>query len=180
MTKYLLIALLFASCGSQNNDTPAASNADSAAATANAVDSAANIPIENIVIKTGFHEQIDLDKETFTVYFRNLTSKEYKFTLTDSDKVAIANMARECELASLKDSIHVDDKCTFFPKVMTRFSYTAGGNQVKVVIDEYCDKHPFFKRSLPENIQTFLTFVHKMIRVKPEVAKAAKTDISYM
>jgi hypothetical protein len=161
----LLIAMLFA-CNPKSNGT--------------ATDTTANkTPIEKITVKLGFHEKIDLDKETYTVYFRDLTAKEYKFRLSDTDKTEIANMAQQCGLGQLKDSIAVKDNCRMFPKVMTEFSYYAGGNKVKVIIDEFCDEHPLFKRELPKNILTFLTFLHKKIRIKPEVATAAQTDIIY-
>jgi hypothetical protein len=166
IVSFFLIAMLLA-CNPKSNGT--------------ATDTAAtdNTPIEKITVKLGFHEKIDLDKETYTVYFRNLTAKEYKFTLSDTDKAEIAKMARQCGLAQLKDSTHVEDKCQMFPKVMTEFSYYAGGHKVKVIVDEFCDEHPLFKRQQAEKIQNFLTFIHKMVRIKPEVATAAQTDITY-
>lgn len=159
MVKYFLIAILFA-CSPKSNDK--------------------DIQIQKIIVKTGHHDKIDLEKETYTVYFMNGTSYDCKFTLSDQDKADISKMAQVCGLAKLTGDIKVEDNCDRFPKVYTKLSFTAGGNNVQVTIDGSCDEHPLFKQGESEDILKFLEYLHKKIASKPEVIKAPKTDVMYM
>jgi hypothetical protein len=157
--RFFLIAMLFA-CSPKSNDK--------------------DIQIQKIIVKTGHHDKIDLEKETYTVYFMNGTSYDCKFTLSDQEKKDILKMAQVCGLAKLKGTIQVEDKCDMFPKVYTELSFSAGGNNVQVSIDGGCDQHPLFKQGESEDILKFLTFIYKKIAAKPEVVRAPKTDIHYM
>lgn len=159
MVKYFLLAMLFA-CNPKSNDK--------------------DIQIQKIIVKTGHHDKIDLEKETYTVYFMNGTSYDCKFTLSDQEKMDILKMAQVCGLAKLKGDIQVEDNCQMFPKVYTKLSFYAGDNKVQVSIDGGCDKHPLLKQGEAEDILKFLEFLHKKIASKPEVVKAPKTDIHYM
>jgi len=139
-----------------------------------------DIQIQKIIVKTGVSYKIDLEKETYTVYFMNGTSYYCKFTLSDKEKKDISNMSQECGLARLTGNVQVEDKCQMFPKVFTEMSFYAWDNNVQVSIDESCDKHPFFKKRESEDILKFLKFLRAIVSSKPEVIKAPKTDIRYM
>ncbi|WP_167289183.1 hypothetical protein [Paraflavitalea devenefica] len=139
-----------------------------------------DIQIQKIIVKTGAHAKIDLEKETYTVYFMNGKSYDCKFTLSDQEKTDIFKTAQVCGLAKLKGTIQVEDNCDMFPKVYTKLSFIAGSNNVQVSIDRGCNKHPLFKQGESEDIIKFLTFLHKKIASKPEVVRAPKTDIRYM
>lgn len=130
-----------------------------------------DIQIRKLIVKTGHHEKIDLEKETYTVYFMDLTSYDCKFTLTDKEKMDIVKMAQDCGLTKLKGNVRIEGKCDIFPVVMTEMSFDAGNNHVQLSTDG-CDNH--------SKIEKFLSFLHKTISSKPEVVKAPKTDIRYM
>ena len=159
MVKYFFIVMLFA-CNPKSNDT--------------------DIQIQKITVKMGMSYKIDLEKETYTVYFMNGTSYDCRFTLSDKDRMEILKMAKFCGLTKLTGNIEVEDNCDMAPKVMTEMSFYAGVSKVQVSIDEFCDEHPFFKQRQPEEILKFLTFLRKKIFSKPEVIKAPQTDVRYM
>ncbi|WEK20889.1 MAG: hypothetical protein P0Y49_07035 [Candidatus Pedobacter colombiensis] len=139
-----------------------------------------NIQIQKIVVKVGVSYKIDLEKETYTVYFRDGSFYEAKFTLSNKDKSDISKISKECGLNKLKGNINVEDNCQISPKVYTELSFYAGSNNVLVSIDAACDNHPFFKQGEPQRILRFLKFLNEKIFSKPEVSKAPKTDIRYM
>jgi hypothetical protein len=138
-----------------------------------------DIQVQKIIVKTGQHVKIDLEKETYTVYFMNGTSYDSKFTLTDQEKMDIIKMAQDCGLPQLKGNIRMEGHCNIFPVVVTELSFDAGDKHVQVSTDG-CDDHSIFKDREAEKIVKFLRFFHKTIYSKPEVAKAPKTDIRYM
>lgn len=139
-----------------------------------------DVQIQKMIIKMGQSYKIDLEKETYTVYFMNGTSYDCKFTLNNQEKTDINEMAKECGFTKLQGNVRIEDECRMFPKVMTELSFYAGNNHVQVSIDAGCSKHPWIKDQEADGIVKFLKFLNEKVMVKPEVAKAPQTDIRYM
>lgn len=158
--RFLLIATLFIACKPASKDN--------------------DIQIQQLTVKKGHSYKIDLEKATYTVYFMNGRSSDYKFTLSDQEKRDISKMAQVCGLTKLTGKVEIEDKCDMFPKVMTELSFSVGKNHVQVSIDAGCDEHPLFKQGKAEDIIKFLKFLQDKIAAKPEVAKAPQSDVRYM
>jgi hypothetical protein len=139
-----------------------------------------DVQIQKIIVKMGHSYKIDLEKETYTVYFMNGTSAESKFTLSDQERTDILKMSQECGLGKFTGNVKVEDNCNMFPKILTKMSFSAGGNNVEVSIDQFCKEHVWTQRKEAKRVLKFLKFLREKIFAKPEVAKAPKTDVMYL
>jgi hypothetical protein len=147
------------------------------------------VPVDKnlrVVIKNALSDKVDVMKGVYTVFFVGKQPIEVKFELTPAEKELIINKYYSLALYALKEvdahwgTIYIEDDCMVMPKIYTYLTVERDSITQHVQIDEACDEYSHSKRETAQRVKTFLDFVNGIIKAKPAVKNAPKSDIFYI
>ena len=130
-------------------------------------------------IRYGASYLYDLKNEVYTVYFMGKPPVEISFRLTDSEKKDIYNTWSKVRLP-FSDSIFIfRDQCEIMPKIFTTIRVSSRKEDKEIFIDELCDDVIEYKLEA-EKIKEFIKKVEDIMKLKPEILHAPKTNVIYL
>jgi hypothetical protein len=125
-------------------------------------------------------------KGVYTVFFTYKPPVEVKFELTSAEKAQIISKYYSLALYELKEvdahwgTIYIEDECMIMPKIYTYLTIERDSITQQIQIDEACDDYSHGKSDTAQRVKIFLDFVNGIIKAKPEVKNAPKSDIFYI
>lgn len=137
-------------------------------------------PNIEISIEDAQSYKYDLTEQTYTVFRIFKTDTIIHFKLSAKERAQIIQKYYDLELNLIEGAQQVEDACMIMPKLYTTLQVKSQQGLQQIIIDEGCSdfKPSFANRG--KSIQTFLKFVKKILKDKPEIYNAPNSDIMYM
>ena len=132
-----------------------------------------------IVIEVAQSFTYDLKKEIYTVYSIERNPVEVKFSLSDQEREAIFKKYQVLNFNRDSKEINVSDDCFDMPKLYTIVWIKSKSGYQKLKIDRGCSRYNGSYAQQANQLREFITLVTGIIRSKPEVRNALKSDILY-
>jgi hypothetical protein len=132
----------------------------------------------DVVIDASESYKFDLKKATYTVYFMSKSPVEVKFSLSKNEKEEISRKYRSLGINNLPPELTVTSNCVNSPTLFTIVIISSKSLNQKIRIPLGCDYIDEQQRG--NQIREFIITVTNIVKSKPEVKDAPKSDIVYM
>ena len=137
-------------------------------------------PNIKISIEDAQSYKYNLANQTYTVNRIFHPDTTIHFELTAKEREEIINKYYDLELNVLEGKQRIEDECMIMPKLYTTLEVKSQRGLQEIMIDEGCNDFKSSFTNQGKKIQMFLKFVEKILKDKPEIINAPKSDIIYL
>ena len=140
----------------------------------------------DMVIEYAQSYKYDLTSEVCTVFYIDKSPTEIKFHLSGKEKNKIIDEYYNLEINKISglDKIigntYIEDECMIMPKLYTILHVKIKNKLQNIQIDEDCDDFFLSNFGKANKIKKFLRFVDNILKSKPEIKNAPRSNILYM
>ena len=131
------------------------------------------------IIQESQSYKYDLSQHTYTV-FNMHGATTIHFNLSKNEKEQIVNEYYKLGLDNIHNDIKIEDDCTIMPKLYTTLIIRLHDKTHSLLIDDACSDFNFTLNNYAQKIKTFLQFIYKILKEKPEIKNAPTSDIMYL
>lgn len=132
-----------------------------------------------IVIEDAQSYKYDLSKQTYTVFGR-YSDTTVNFRLTNLEKKEIADKYYALRLDEIQGKQMIEDNCEMMPKLFSVLKINSKYQSQEITIDDGCGNYKGLFDTKGKRVVAFLQFVADIIRSKPEIMNAPKSDRVYL
>ena len=136
----------------------------------------------DIVIEDGYSYKYDLNNEIYfvTIMGDPQSPTQVKFKLSEDEKKAIKDKFYEIGLNSVANDEYIEDQCYIMPQILTTLTLKKKDKSIKIEIEESCNAYYTFNFLKAKKIKEFTSMVRNIVRAKPEVKNAPKSNAFYL
>ncbi|MFZ1372009.1 MAG: hypothetical protein WAR78_16615 [Ferruginibacter sp.] len=140
----------------------------------------------NIVIDGAQSYKYDLTKGIYTVHFMDRPDTIIKFLLSSDEINKIVDKYYDLEINDITGvdkelgTILIEDNCMIMPKPFTILHVKSKTKSQDIQIDEGCDKFSLGNVKRGKSVTLFLDFIRAILKSKPEINNAPKSNVMYM
>ena len=128
----------------------------------------------------------DLTKGVFTVFLMDKPDTAIIFHLSGDERNRIVDQYYELGIDKITGVdkelgvIIIDDGCMIMPKITTVLHVKTKNKVQDIQIDENCNDYYLGNAGKAKSVKQFLKFIDTIVRSKPEIKNAPRSNVIYM
>ena len=140
----------------------------------------------NIVIDGAQSYKYDLTQGIYTVHFMDRPDTVIRFFLSQDEANKIADMYYDLGIDDItgvnKESgtIFIEDNCMIMPKPYTILHVRSKTISQDIEIDEGCSNFSLSNEKRARSVALFLDLIRTILKSKPEITNAPRSNVMYM